>query len=305
MADFRKTFVLQTDACDSAVAAILLQDSEDGLRADAYASRTLSDQESNYSVYELEALVVLFGVEKFRMYLEHSRFILQTDNQALSWVLAHTHKSGRLVRWALRISAFHFSVEHVRETQNVVADTVSRMFDEQAGVLLPVQSDSPVVLPVLCEFWLQFALKTARHEAYKQVRFALMMGYAPNSPLSNLWFLNELLPDSPDPISLRRLWNKAKRNLRLDYQNRADRYNRSRLQVPFVVGDEVFLQDHPISNRAKCFSGKLAYRYKGPFRISSFDSPVTVKLCGPQGDFLRAHVSQLKKVGFVRLQPDG
>ncbi|KAJ4437576.1 hypothetical protein ANN_17721 [Periplaneta americana] len=55
MADFLKNFVLLTDACGSAVAAVLLQDFEGHLRAVAYASRTLTDQERKFSVYELEA----------------------------------------------------------------------------------------------------------------------------------------------------------------------------------------------------------------------------------------------------------
>ena len=98
MADFSREFVLQTDACRRAVAAVLLQEFPEGKRAVPYASRTLMAQEMKYSIYELEALAVLYGVEKFRMYLEHSEFLLQTDNQALSWVLARPRKSGRLAR---------------------------------------------------------------------------------------------------------------------------------------------------------------------------------------------------------------
>ncbi|KAJ4430525.1 hypothetical protein ANN_19113 [Periplaneta americana] len=150
------TLLAKTDTCVSAVAAVLLQDFENGLCVVVYVSRTLSGQERKYSVYELEALAVLFGVEKFRMYLEHSEFLLQTDKQALSWVLARPRKSGRLARLALRVSAFRFRVEHVRVTQNMVADTLSRMFDEQGRGVPSVQDAPPVVLPVLCEVPLLF-----------------------------------------------------------------------------------------------------------------------------------------------------
>jgi hypothetical protein len=48
----------------------------------AYASRTLSVQERRaLSIYELECLAVLFGFDKFRKYLEHQEFLLETDNQ--------------------------------------------------------------------------------------------------------------------------------------------------------------------------------------------------------------------------------
>ena len=99
---------MQTDACGSAVAAVLLQDFLKGRKPIAYASRTLSKTERKYSIYELEALAVLLGIEKFRLYLEHTQFGLHTDNQALSYVLAQPRKSGCLPREALRISAYKF-----------------------------------------------------------------------------------------------------------------------------------------------------------------------------------------------------
>ena len=83
MADFSREFILQTDACGKAVAAVLLQEFTEGKRAVVYASRTLTAQEMKYYIYELEALVVLYGMEKFRMYLEHAEFLLQTDNRPL------------------------------------------------------------------------------------------------------------------------------------------------------------------------------------------------------------------------------
>ena len=101
MADFSRNFILQTDACGTALAAVLLQDYPEGRRSVAYASQTLNAQERKYSIYELEALALLYRVEIFRMYLEHEEFLLQTDNQTLNWVLARPRNSGRLARWGV------------------------------------------------------------------------------------------------------------------------------------------------------------------------------------------------------------
>ena len=117
-ADFSRRFLLRTDASGSAVGCVLLQKFTEGLKPIAYASRTLSVQERKYSIYE--ALAVLFALDKFRMYLEHNEFDLETDNQALSWVLARPRKSGRLARWAVQISQFKFVPRHIRSSQNVV-----------------------------------------------------------------------------------------------------------------------------------------------------------------------------------------
>jgi len=154
--DFNKRFILQTDASGTAVASVLLQEYSEGRRPVAYASRVLSPAEKKMSVYELEALAVLVALEKFRLYLEHREFDLETDNQALAWVLARPRKTGRLARWAVRISAFKFVPHHIRGTQNLVADALSRMFNE-GFPSDEVVRDSVDLLPVLLDAPLAFS----------------------------------------------------------------------------------------------------------------------------------------------------
>lgn len=91
-----------------------------------------------------------------------------------------------------------------------------------------------------------------------------------------------------------RIWNNAKRHLGLSLQRRRQVYNAHRATVPFKQGDKVFLKDHPVSNRTNKFSPKSAYRFKGPFELVKFYTPVTVELRDPEGQLTRAHVSQLK-----------
>jgi hypothetical protein len=129
MADFSKPFIVQTDASAVALGAVLLQESECVRQPIAYASRTLSLQERKASsVYELECLAVLFATDKFRKYIKHQEFLLETDNQALSWLLSHPRQVGKIRRWVAKISALKFKVQHIRGTQNVVGDALSRMF---------------------------------------------------------------------------------------------------------------------------------------------------------------------------------
>jgi transposase InsO family protein len=130
--DFSKPFILQTDASSKALGAVIQQE-VDGVRQPvAFASRTLTPQERKASsIYELECLAVVFAVDKFRRYLEHAEFLLETDNQALSWLLAHPRQLGKIGRWVVKLSALKFKVQHIRGTQNVVADALSRMFSHE------------------------------------------------------------------------------------------------------------------------------------------------------------------------------
>ena len=52
-----------------------------------YASRSLRGAEYNYPAYEGEVLAIHWSLEKFRHYLFGTKFILYTDNKALSQVL--------------------------------------------------------------------------------------------------------------------------------------------------------------------------------------------------------------------------
>jgi hypothetical protein len=93
----------------------VLQEVEGGRKFVAYASRTLTAQEIKASsAYELECLAVVFTLERFRQYLEHQEFLLETDNQILSWFLNHPRQVGKMGRWIVKISSFKFRVQHMR-----------------------------------------------------------------------------------------------------------------------------------------------------------------------------------------------
>ena len=96
---------------------------------------------------------MLFGIEKFRMYVEHVHFDLETDCQALSRVLTGPRTTGCIERWAVRLSAFKFSITHIRASDNTVANALSQMFAEgSAPEEEPCSEPSPVTSGVSPSF---------------------------------------------------------------------------------------------------------------------------------------------------------
>ena len=122
-----KPFILQTDASDTGVGAVLLQQHEDGLFPVAYASKKLLDRERRYSVIERECLAVVFAVKKFEKYLHGKEFKLQTDHQPLAYIQRSQVDNNRIMRWALFLQTYQFSIEAIKGSQNVGADYLSRL----------------------------------------------------------------------------------------------------------------------------------------------------------------------------------
>ena len=115
-------FVLQTDASAFALGAVLEQKGH----VIAYASRSLTASERNYSVIQRECLAIVFALKQFRHYLLGRPFLLNTDHAPLQWLSAQKME-GMLCRWALAMQEYDFKIVYRKGSLNTNADALSRM----------------------------------------------------------------------------------------------------------------------------------------------------------------------------------
>jgi hypothetical protein len=80
--DFNKQFVVETDACDLGIGAVLMQEQHPL----AFLSKPLSTAHQQLSIYEKEFLALLMAVEKWRPYLQRGEFVIKTDHHSLSYL---------------------------------------------------------------------------------------------------------------------------------------------------------------------------------------------------------------------------
>ncbi|KAK9729461.1 RNase H-like domain found in reverse transcriptase [Popillia japonica] len=130
--DFPQPFLINCDASDIGVGAVLYQAADGIEHPVAYASKNLNAAQRKYSTTEKELLAVIFAVEKFRSYVEGTRFTVITDHASLVWLHNLSNPTGRLARWGIRLSQFDFAIQHRKGSLNVVADALSRTNNEVA-----------------------------------------------------------------------------------------------------------------------------------------------------------------------------
>nr|GEY79307.1 reverse transcriptase domain-containing protein [Tanacetum cinerariifolium] len=130
-------FELMCDASDYSFGVVLGQRVEKHFRPIHYASKTMTQAETNYTTTEKEMLAVVYAFEKFRSYLIKNKSIVYTDHSALKYLFAKKDAKAHLLRWILLLQEFDFKVIDTKGAKNYVADHLSRLENQYENVFYP------------------------------------------------------------------------------------------------------------------------------------------------------------------------
>ena len=138
--DHKKPLVVQADASQDGLGAVLLQEQ----KLVSSASRKLIESEKNYAQIEKEMLALSFASEKFKTFIYGMPNVkYQTDHQPLVSIFkkpVHQITNNRLKKLRLKMMIFNPEVEYLPGKYMFLADLLSRNYIED-----PVEDDPEMV----------------------------------------------------------------------------------------------------------------------------------------------------------------
>ena len=120
-------FILDTDASNSAVGAVLSQIQDNKERVIAYMSKSMNVHERAYCITRKELLAVVTALKHFHSYLYGQSVLLRTDNAAVSWMRTLKLPTGQVARWLQELNTYNLEVIHRGGRSHSNADALSRM----------------------------------------------------------------------------------------------------------------------------------------------------------------------------------
>lgn len=105
-------FILDTDASNHGIGAVLSQIQDGTERVIAYYSRVLNKAEKNYCVTRRELLAIVESLKSFHHYLYGRKFLIRTDHISLRWLMSFKDLEGQLARWLERLQQYEFQIIH-------------------------------------------------------------------------------------------------------------------------------------------------------------------------------------------------
>ncbi|XP_026439743.1 uncharacterized protein LOC113338565 [Papaver somniferum] len=121
--DFNKPFTLDTDACSRGVGALLLQEN----MPITFFSKPLGPKALALSTYEKEFLAIVMAVQKWKHYLGHNQFVINTDHQSLKYLMEQKLSSAFLQKWLVKLMGFDYVIRYKKSKDNQVVDELSRL----------------------------------------------------------------------------------------------------------------------------------------------------------------------------------
>ena len=158
-------FILECDASDDAIGAVLLQKQDGEERVIAYGSRKMSKSEKNYGVTKKELLSVVVFVRHFHSYLVGKHFSLRSDHASLQWLMHFKNPTGVLARWLETLGQYSFDITYKPGRENTAADALSRRPEPTADVATQTEGEESVRLIHCLEWFLSFIKKEQQSDA--------------------------------------------------------------------------------------------------------------------------------------------
>lgn len=123
---------LACNASPYGISAVLSHCFREGGKPIAFASRTLTMTEKNYSQIDKEALALVWGVKHFYQYLFGRRFVLVTDHKPLVSIFAPNKGisslvATRMLHYALFLQGFQYDIKYKNTAEHGNADALSRL----------------------------------------------------------------------------------------------------------------------------------------------------------------------------------
>ena len=234
--DFTRPFILDTDASDTGIGAVLSQTSSDGNeRVIAYGSRLLTKPERQYCVTRRELLAVVYFTKQYRSYLTGRKFVLRTDHGSLTWL---------------------------RNFPQISSSTLLNMLS-MAVTERPFEWERH--LPRLC-----LAYNTSVHPTTGYSPFFLMFGRPVRMPINIMYGTPTPRPSSiPKYVKdlcgdLESAYERVRVCMGEQLDRQKELYDRKAHGEPFKQGDLVWLHT-PVVSRGK--SRKLHRPWTGPYRV--------------------------------------
>ena len=123
-----KGYKLYTDASDTCVGGVLVQDDDAGVeKVVQYVSHQLSATQRKWSTIEKEAFAVVHCIDKLRAYLYGAEFIVYTDHKPLRSLFTKEMRNTKIQRWAVFLAEFGARIQYIQGPRNVRADLMSRL----------------------------------------------------------------------------------------------------------------------------------------------------------------------------------
>jgi len=126
--DASRPIIIEADASDLAIGAVLSRDNENILHPVASISRKFQPVEINYDIHDKELLAIVDAFKHWRRYCEGAEHPIQvfTDHHNLEYFTIMKVLNRRQARWAEELAGIDFSIHYRPGTQNGKPDALSR-----------------------------------------------------------------------------------------------------------------------------------------------------------------------------------